>query len=440
MPDIRRQNYSNKAPNDKAAETTEKTTTKIVLVAGRQKFMRDAQRKLAHGAHKTGKTTATFAKKAAVAATKAAKSLAGTLLIGLGSMGVVMILSILLLVGAIVASPFGILFSNASSAETIPLSSAVSQVNVAFSNRLFELQEGDYDDITITGSTPDWCEVIAVFASLTAGAEDGMDVAALDDARVAKLSTVFWDMCSISKTTETISHPDSDFEDKVDDSWTETILHITITAKTVEQMRAAYAFSDFQNECLTELLSDRTVLSNLIGDLQIVQTDAVWLLQNLPQDLTPERKAAVQQALTLVGKVNYFWGGKSLVLGWDSRWGQLQKVTAAGSETTGTFRPFGLDCSGFVDWVFYNASGGTYIMGHGGGAASQHNYCTPISWENAQPGDLVFYADDSHVGIIGGVDTQGNPLIIHCSSSANNVVITGLSDFLTVGRPHYFEE
>ncbi len=41
---------------------------------------------------------------------------------------------------------------------------------------------------------------------------------------------------------------------------------------------------------------------------------------------------------------------------------------------------------------------GQYIIGHGGGASAQHNYCTPISWNNAKPGDLVFYPGDSHVG------------------------------------------
>jgi len=76
-------------------------------------------------------------------------------------------------------------------------------------------------------------------------------------------------------------------------------------------------------------------------------------------------------------------------------------VTAAGSSTTGTYRPYGLDCSGFVDWVFYNATGGQYIIGHGGGASAQHSYCTPISWDDALTGDLVFYPGDSHVGIVG---------------------------------------
>ena len=158
----------------------------------------------------------------------------------------------------------------------------------------------------------------------------------------------------------------------------------------------------------------------------------------LPEDLSPERRAVVETACSLVGKVNYFWGGKSLVLGWDDRWGSIQKVTAAGSSTTGTYRPYGMDCSGFVDWVFYNVSGGEYIIGHGGGTAMQHSYCTEISWDEALPGDLVFYPDDSHVGIVGGWDDAGNHLIIHCSSSSNNVVITGTVGFGSVDQPYYY--
>lgn len=114
------------------------------------------------------------------------------------------------------------------------------------------------------------------------------------------------------------------------------------------------------------------------------------------------------------------------------------EVTAAGSSTTGTFRPYGLDCSGYADWVFYNASGGEYIIGHGGGAHAQHTYCADIAWEDALPGDLVFYPEDTHVGIVGGRDENGDLLIIHCASGANNVVITGVSGFTSIGRPLYF--
>ena len=178
----------------------------------------------------------------------------------------------------------------------------------------------------------------------------------------------------------------------------------------------------------------------MIGDLNISQGDAIELMNNLSGDISESRKAVVRQALTLVGKVNYFWGDKSLVIGWDSRWGQPMEVWAAGSPTTGTIRPYGLDCSGFVDWVFYNVSGGNYVMGHGGGVATQHIYCQDLSWEDAQPGDLVFYPSDSHVGIVGYWDENGNIQIIHCASGANNVVITEKNGFATVGRPYYYNE
>lgn len=68
----------------------------------------------------------------------------------------------------------------------------------------------------------------------------------------------------------------------------------------------------------------------------------------------------------------------------------------------------------------------------------QHTYCTPISWADAIPGDLVFYPEDSHVGIVGGYDDDGNLLIIHCASSYNGTVITDVSGFTAIGRPLYF--
>ena len=193
-----------------------------------------------------------------------------------------------------------------------------------------------------------------------------------------------------------------------------------------------------QIAALEELLEQRDLLRELVEDVYSVSGDTAALLRDLPEDLSPEREAVVRTACSLVGKVNYFWGGKSLVIGWDARWGELRQVTAAGSSTTGTYRPYGLDCSGFVDWVFYNATGGQYIIGHGGGASAQHSYCTPISWDDALTGDLVFYPGDSHVGIVGGRDANGELLIIHCASGYNNVVVTGLEGFTSIARPDYY--
>ena len=309
-----------------------------------------------------------------------------------------------------------------------------------FNSKLEDLQDGDYDDITISGSLADWPEVLAVFAVKVAGNNDvdAMDVATLDQKRIKKLKDVFWDMNAISTEVETIDYPDSDPEDDVDDSWSESILHITITSKTAEEMKTQYHFSEKQKKMLDELLESRDALMELIGDLQFISADANELLKHLPDDLPEERRKVIKTACSLVGKVNYFWGGKSLVIGWDSRWGSIQKVWADGSPTTGTYRPYGLDCSGFVDWVFYNVSEGAYVIGHGGGAADQHAYCCSISWDEAMTGDLVFYPEDTHVGIVGGWDEDGNLLIIHCSGGG--VVITGSDGFISIGRPKYYSE
>ena len=200
----------------------------------------------------------------------------------------------------------------------------------------------------------------------------------------------------------------------------------------------SHHFNRNQIAALDELLEQRDLLRELIEDVYSVSGDTAALIRSLPEGLSPEREAVVRTACSLVGKVNYFWGGKSLVIGWDVRWGELRQVTAAGSSTTGTYRPYGLDCSGFVDWVFYNQSGGSYVIGHGGGATMQHSYCTNISWADAQPGDLVFYPDNSHVGIVGGRDANGELLIIHCASGYNNVVVTGLEGFASIARPNYY--
>jgi len=423
-----------------AQGAAQKSTAQKAANKGRKKFQREAQKKMAEKTKQAAKKTAENAKKAAVAVGKAIKSVVETIVAAFGGIGLVAILAVIVVIGALLASPLGILFSNESTPNSVPLSSAISQINMELNTRLISLQSGEYDDIIVEGAPPSWTDVVAVFAAYTAGAENGVDVAQLTPDRVSRLQSVFWQMCFITSSTESVTIPDSNPDDDIDDSRTETTLTITITGKTAQEMRTALGFTDFQNEMLDVLLSDVSMLNSLIGDMSISQQDALELLRSLPQDLSPERRAVVQHALSLVGKVNYFWGGKSLVLGWDSRWGQLREVTSAGSPTTGTYRPFGLDCSGFADWVFYNASGGEYILGHGGGAAAQHRYCEQIGWGEAQPGDLVFYPDDSHIGIVGLRDVTGNLLIIHCASGRNNVVITDSSGFMTVGRPLYYGE
>lgn len=166
--------------------------------------------------------------------------------------------------------------------------------------------------------------------------------------------------------------------------------------------------------------------------------EAMEVWERLPDDLSMERRMVVTYALALVDKVDYFWGGKSLVLGWDDRWGELTEVTAEGSDSTGTEQPYGLDCSGFVDWAFYNASGGEYVIGQGGGAMEQHANCVDIEWDEVQLGDLLFYPEDEHVGIAAGRDWLGRLLVVHCAAGTDGVAISHRTGFETAARPVWY--
>lgn len=426
-----------------ATHTTQSET--IIARQTRAAAQRKAQQAMLRDTTKDNGNTAKKLSRTAVQAVKTVGkgvvSAGNSILTAGGGAAVLVLFLMVILVAAIVASPFGILFSNESrEAGVVPISVAVAQINYDFNVKLEALQAADdYDSISVDGQAADWVEVLAVFAVKVAGSDDvdAADVATMDANRIARLKAVFWDMTAIANHVEVIHHPSGGEEDN---GWTERNLYITITAKTAEEMKTVYHFNRNQVAALEELLEQRDLLLELIEDVYSVSGDTAVLIRSLPKNLSPEREAVVRTACSLVGKVNYFWGGKSLVIGWDARWGELRQVTAVGSSTTGTYRPYGVDCSGFVDWVFYNATNGSYIIGHGGGATMQHSYCTDISWEDAQPGDLAFYPDNSHVGIVGGRDANGELFIIHCASGYNNVVITGKEGFASIGRPQYYSD
>ena len=371
---------------------------------------------------------------------RAAAAAVSSILAAGGGLALFLVLLVVIVIGAIAASPFGILFSEENTTpDTLPVSAAVAQVHDDLNTQLAAIQTADsYDDITLVGAASDWADILAVFAVKVAGTDstDAADVVTIDADRIARLKNVFWDMCSVTPHVETTHHPDSDPDDEVDDSWTEKDLTITISAKTASDMVSAYGFTASQISALDELLLQRDVLLELAGNLTAISAPTSKVLKELPEDLTEDREAVIRTACSLVGKVNYFWGGKSNAIGWDNRWGQLYEVTAADSPTTGTYRPYGMDCSGYVDWVFNNALG--YIIGHGGGAMMQHIYCADISWDEVQIGDLAFYPDDEHVGIVAGWNESGDILIVHCASNYNNVVITGKEGFISVARPSIF--
>lgn len=372
----------------------------------------------------------------------AAQSLLAAIAAG-GSTAVAMVL-VICLIGLLIVSPFGIFFSGEDSGTGYTMPDAVSMLNSEFAARIEHIKaENPYDELDMdnAGSAAmisNWRDVLAVYAVRTTTDNASPDeVATLTEEKMEILREIFWDMNAISYHLETVSGG----EDEGDT----VILRITVTVKDHLQMADGYQFNTEQRRLLEELMQPKyqelfMALTGSYQNIELSPENVAKIMENLPADLSAERRQVVLTAYQLLGKVHYFWGGKSLIIGWDSRWGMPMKVTAEGSSTTGTVRPFGLDCSGMVDWVFYNQSGGQYVIGHGGGATAQHSYCTPIAWSDAQPGDLVFYPGDSHVGIVCGFDSGGNIMIIHCASGANNVVVTGKIGFTSIGRPEYFAD
>lgn len=378
-----------------------------------------------------------------------AQAFVKSILAALDGMGAALVVFVIIAaVMAVVSTSFGIFFSTFDHTEgTKQVAQIVAETNYEFNQRVREIENSVAYDSIVYHCLPDggsdllitnWTDVVAVFSARVSGDKNhALDVVTMDEKREKLLKETFWDMNELTYRTEKIVRRHNGKKT------VKIKLHITLTSKKCSDMYEFYNFTKYQKQSAEELLKPEyaQMLSELIGAMDVTGnnveiSDAALrdILDNLPEAVSEERKATVKTAFSLVGKVSYFWGGKSSVIGWDSRWGTPKKVTATGSNTTGMTIPYGLDCSGFVDWVFNNTFG--VVVGHGGGARSQYSYCRKISWAEAQPGDLVFYPDLGHVGIVAGYDGEGNVLIVHCSLSG--VVVTGRVGFTLIGRPEVF--
>ena len=154
-----------------------------------------------------------------------------------------------------------------------------------------------------------------------------------------------------------------------------------------------------------------------------------FVRQSVGDDVSEERINVITAAYSLVGKVGYFWGGKSIALGMDPSWGGAARVTEPGSTSTGTLRAFGLDCSGFVTWAAINGYQNQGMLSAvGTGTSEQWELANVVKEADAQPGDLVFQrgpeaGSDNHVGILCGKTEAGDWIAVHCSSSKNGVTV-----------------
>ena len=155
----------------------------------------------------------------------------------------------------------------------------------------------------------------------------------------------------------------------------------------------------------------------------ITDSELAAFLANLSNlSVSRVRVDLISTALSLVGRVPYFWGGKSPP-GWNNDWNTPRLVTSVGSSSTGTVRPFGLDCTGFTSWVFMTTLG----VDIGAGSWNQWANSTAITQAELLPGDLGFLGQPgtvaiNHVLMYAGKDSNGNMMWVH-SVSGSGVVL-----------------
>ena len=150
-------------------------------------------------------------------------------------------------------------------------------------------------------------------------------------------------------------------------------------------------------------------------------------LSSLPDDISEARKAVIKFALSSVGKIPYYWGGKASAASYEKNgFGRVIEADYKGRVLRG------LDCSGWVQWVYWSAIGNR--LNGASSTATLIGEGQKIRRSELQPGDIIVRVGaDSHVVMFLQWAGNGNMIVIHENSGANNVSVSEV----TANYPYY---
>lgn len=255
----------------KTAQQTAKTTQQTAKAAAK------ATQKTAQAAKATAKSAATGAKAAVKATIATVKGLISA--IAAGGWVAVLIILLICLIAMVSGSCFGLFFSSDPTGTGTSVTQAVSTLNEEYMAHMQEIEAAtphDRQEITSNDGvlSINWEDILAVFSAKVTGAEDGVQVASLDDAQLDELRNIMWEMNAISSGTRTekreveITEVDENGKEITrTETVPETILEISITHKTPEEMARQYNFNFRQNEYLS-LMSEpenKNLWAELLG-------------------------------------------------------------------------------------------------------------------------------------------------------------------------------
>ncbi len=144
-------------------------------------------------------------------------------------------------------------------------------------------------------------------------------------------------------------------------------------------------------------------------------------MDQLPENLSPIRRRIIRFALSSVGKVPYYWGGKASSPHYSgNNFGALTSPDTKGRVLRG------LDCSGWINWVYWSVTGSRLPYESTSGLA----VCgTRIGRESLQPGDIIIRTGaDAHAIMFLGWTEDGRIRCIHESSAGVNNVTVAVRD------------
>lgn len=274
----------------------------------------------------------------------------------------------------------------------------------------------------------DTCYILAAYsASMEQKGTSKDDMISKMEAVADKMFPVTYE---VKTTTRTVTAEDGS-------ETTETVTYVECTIHPFDNTVVTEAFNIDVNanynqfnisygEAITNMANSlKMTLYGSLGEGQAVPlTDAELIAFVNSQGVTGARKVLLETGLSLVGKVPYFWGGKSAA-GWNDEWNTPKLVTAAGSSSSGTIRPYGLDCSGFTSWVYLTALG----VDIGAGTSGQYPNTVAVSASDLKIGDLGFLAESNgsgwnHVLMFAGYGEGGERMWVHSSSGTGVILNT----------------
>ena len=396
-----------------AATETVRSVTPQAQMQNRAQKIRFAAQKAADGAGRT-----------AVAVRSAIRnfladlhSLTAVLAAGASAaLGIVIVIS---LVAFVSGSAYGIFFAaDAPNAASVTVREAVDTLTAEYRDRLEEISDTvqhDRQDITANDDVYyiRWQDVLAVFSSYVSGNEQGTPVAALTKNQVDKLREIMWAMNAVDYSTraETAVIETTDKNGKVTTTEiTETVLVISLTHKTPDEMAADYHFTTRQNTYL-QLLQDpqyEELWAELLGGFEQGGGEV------MSPDGTRAPTGTLQWPLPVAGTITSQFGHR------------VDPITGEVSSHTGTDiacaegTPILAAADGTVTVAnsldSWGGSYGYYIqIDHGGGLETLYAHCSSIcvtTGQQVQAGEVIGYV--GHTG-----RATGNHLHLEVSVDGN---------------------